>query len=286
MALEGVRRRSFILDLPPMLLQNLENILKNGWRHDRTNVEAIHLHFITQRNLLSQSYHSTFSNKYEVRTRQYDGRKVTKKGGVVKLNKRVTDAQKENDGNRRLRAASGTRLQGRQGREQMPSESLSTPLRSARVVCFLVCPGLKVTEVGSTVSDARSPPRCLLRYNLIWWKGERFGALPLQTGRQWVNESTCPLRGKNDSVYPPQFTATPRNPPLPLVPPSFRHADRFKTGLHSPGHLGWWSPRPHWPGTSQQRRLEGNTSTKKTAIQEGIFLNIYENSSGVLTCKC
>lgn len=69
------------------------------------------MHFITQRNLLSQSYHSTLSNKYEVHTRQYDGRYVRKKG-VVKLNKRVTDThvQKENDGNRRLQTPSWTRL--------------------------------------------------------------------------------------------------------------------------------------------------------------------------------
>lgn len=97
-----------------MLLENLENVPrgeKHGWKHNWTNVEAIHMHFITQRNLLSQSYHSTLSNKYEVHTRQYDGRYVTKRG-VVKLNKRVTDThvQKGNDGNGRLRAPSWTRL--------------------------------------------------------------------------------------------------------------------------------------------------------------------------------
>lgn len=88
---------------------------------------------------------------------------LRKKKGVLELNKRVTDThvQKENDGNGRLRAPSWTRLRVRE-RLQMPSESLS-----ARDVCFLVWPGPKVTEEGSSASDASSPLGCLLCYNLI-----------------------------------------------------------------------------------------------------------------------
>lgn len=94
------------------------------------------MHFITQRNLLSQSYHSTFSNKYEVRTRLYDGRNVKKKGGVVKVNKRVTDAhiQKENDGNGRLRAPAWTLLRIRGVNKCLQSPS---PLHSGCVLSRL-----------------------------------------------------------------------------------------------------------------------------------------------------
>lgn len=86
-------------------------------------------------------------------------------GGVVKLNKRVTDAhvQKEK-GRKRTTTSALLDAAARQGGVNIFLWSPS-PLRF--LVCFLLWPGLKVTEVGSSASGAGSPPGCLLCYNLI-----------------------------------------------------------------------------------------------------------------------
>lgn len=189
----------------------------------------------------------------------------------MKPNKRVTDAhvQKENDGNGRLRGALLDARLRVGGREQNAFRVL---LRAARGVCFLVWPRLKVTEEGSGASDARSPPGCSLCYNRIWWKGEnvRSAAAPNRPAvSEGVNVSDwgkerLPL-SIHPSVHPSSLIRTdsskpspPRLGPPPWSPSSFQHDGGFKKGLHSPGHLGWWSPQLQGSGTSLERRLEGN----------------------------
>lgn len=119
-------------------------------------------------------------------------------------------------------------------------------------------------------------------YNLIWWKGETFGALELQTGRQWAKESMCPLGERQRSLHPLSSIHTdsskpfpPRLDPPPWSPPGFQHADGFKMGLHSPGHLGWWSPPPQGPGRSLELRLEGNTHKNCNSRGDFFFFFFY-----------
>lgn len=115
----------------------------------------------------------------------------------------------------------------------------------------------------SSISDVRSTLGCVPCLQSDLMKRRTFGQLELQTGRQWVKVSSCPLRTDNvHSILSPFFSSTPLDSSQPFPPqlfPPLRCLDGFKMDLHFPGHLGWWSPLPQGLGRPLELLLEKNT---------------------------
>lgn len=220
------------------------------------------MYFITQRNLLSQSYHRTFSNKYEVHTWQYDGSYVTKEKGPswnwTRGSRTHTDIE-------------------RKWRKQMKMTALlDTAAHQECYKCLLFRWVLlhsgsvlsclarnKNDRRESSISDVRSTLGCFPCLQSDLMKRRTFGRLELQTGRQWVKVSSCPLGTDNvHSIPSPFFSSTPLDSSKPFPPqlfPPLQCLDGFKMDLRFPGHLGWWSPLPQGLGRPLELLLEKKT---------------------------
>lgn len=163
--------------------------------------------------MLSQSYHWTFSNKYEVRTRQYNGNYVTKN----KKKKRLDD-EFEQEGHKHTHTYIKKKVMTNRWLWILPPRH-----RSVLEQCFecykwilfssvhlhkqfqSFCAFLSRREYKWLTEDEAKEQnlRCQF-YSVLLpvlqsdpMKRRTFGPMKLQTGRQWAKVSSCPLRTTN-----------------------------------------------------------------------------------------
>lgn len=155
---------------------------------------VIHTYFITQRNLLSQSYHWTFSNKYEVRTRQYNGDYVTKKWwNWTRGSQTHTDRERKWQTDDYEYALHDTVLY------QVCYKRLLFSSVHLHQVSVLSCLVRNINDKQRKEQQLR----CQFYSGLLPvlqsdpMKRRTFGPLKLQTGRQWAKVSSCPLKTTN-----------------------------------------------------------------------------------------
>lgn len=182
------------------------------------------MYFITQRNLLSQSYHRPFSNKYEVHTWQYDGSYVTKKKGPSWNWTRGSRTHTDIERKWRKQMIMTALLDTAAHQECYKCLLFKWVLHSGSVLSCLA--RNKNDRRESSISDVGSTLGCFPCLQSDLMKRRTFGQLELQTGRQWVKVSLCPLGTDNvHSILSPFFSSTPHNlslhspphPPLVFV---------------------------------------------------------------------
>lgn len=140
---------------------------------------------------------------------------------------------------------------------QMNSVQLGpSPQTISKFLCFLVSSGIWMTNRGWS-ERAESQVSVLLRSapRVTIWSNEKAYIWAAEApNRPAVSEGV--LVSIQDNQYTlsflspclPTFTRFHSSALPPPLPPSLRSLAGFRTGLHLPGRLGWWSPLPRGLG--------------------------------------
>lgn len=172
------------------------------------------------------------------------------------------------------------------------ARSFSTDINS-KFLCFLVSSEIWMTNrVWSKRAASQfvsCTPFCSPCYNLIQWKGVHLGRW---SSKQAGSERRCPHVRLGQPIYTlpflspclSTFTCFLSTFHSSALPP-LRSLAEFRTGLHFPGHLGWWSPLPQGLGRPLGLPLEenmGNNMQKKIKIKKSVEDCVYSSCSKVV----